>query len=107
VHDLLEDIDFLLFDRQATDRYRFRLCPIRCAPFLAGLFAIPPGATVSADLGFILIAISAELVVIITIRRRIPHGPHLGSSICQKGFSSSEQSITSGIIAKSKPGWLR
>jgi len=64
----------------ATDRYRFRLCPIRLAPFLAGHSPIPPRAAVSADLGFILIAISAERVVIICI----PHRSHLDSSTCQK-----------------------
>jgi hypothetical protein len=54
----------LFFDRQATDQYRFRHWSIRCAPILAGLSPIPPGAAVSADVGFILIAISAERVVI-------------------------------------------
>jgi hypothetical protein len=39
---------------------------------LAGLSPIPPSAAVSADLGFILIAINFERVVIITIRWRIP-----------------------------------
>ena len=69
-------MDLFLFDPQATGRCRFRLCPIRCSPFLAGLSPILPGAAVSADVGFILIAISAERVVIITVRWRIPHRPH-------------------------------
>jgi hypothetical protein len=76
----------LLFDRPATDLYRFRLCPIRFAPIFAGLSQIPPGAAVSADLGFTLIAVKSQRIVIITIRWRIPHGPHFDSSICQKGI---------------------
>jgi hypothetical protein len=50
---LLAEIAVLLFNRQATGRYRFRLGPIRCAPFLAGLSATPPGAAVCAHLRFI------------------------------------------------------
>jgi hypothetical protein len=57
VPGLLEEIDLLLFDRQGT---QFRQWLIRCAPILAGLSTIPPSAAVSADLGFILIAISAN-----------------------------------------------
>jgi len=52
---------FFFSDHEATDRYRFRLRSIRCAAFLAGLSQIPPGAAVSADVWFILIAISAPL----------------------------------------------
>jgi hypothetical protein len=70
-----------------TDRYRFRHWPIRFAPILAGLSPISPGAAVYADLGFAVIAIKSERVVIITIRRRIPHGPHFGSSKKGKGFA--------------------
>ena len=40
---LLKESVLLLFDRQATDRHRFRLCAIRCAPILAGLSAGPTG----------------------------------------------------------------
>src|SRR6516225_9446511 len=68
------------FDRWGTDPYRFRHWSIGFAPFLAGLSQIPPGAAVFADLGFILIAISAERTVIIKIRGRSPHGPHFDSS---------------------------
>jgi hypothetical protein len=85
VPDLLEEIDLLFFHRQATDRQRFWHWSI-LAPFLTGLSPIPPGAAASADLGFILIAINSERVVIITIRWRIPHGPHFGSSTFQKGI---------------------
>jgi hypothetical protein len=85
----------LLFDRQATDRYRFRHRPIRFAPILADLSPIPPGAAVSADVGFILIAISAERIVIIKIRWRIPHGQHFDSSKWKEFFVNGLEPLTS------------
>lgn len=61
---LLEEIDLLLIDR-----YRFRALADSFRTNPRTLPPIPPGAAVFADLGFTVIAISAEWVVIITIRR--------------------------------------
>ena len=76
------------------------------APFLAGLSPIPLGAAVFADLCFILIAISAELVVIITIRWRIPHGPHFGSSTCQKGIRFDSPRPCAWLRRKRRGGYV-
>jgi hypothetical protein len=79
VRGLLEEIELLLFDRQAIVRCRFRLRAIRFTPILAGVSPIPPDAAVSTHIGFILIAISAQRVIILKIRWRTPHGASVGS----------------------------